>query len=327
MILMKIRFLSSFNLSLSISLFTFLTMLNSNWAQAQEFDVNLRSKLGFVRDQGKTGICFAHAAADALSLVLNERVGALSVMVQYFANRGGFEDVLMTPLTNGIPKTFQAGLASRALKVAAESVLCRAEMEEIDTYYSRKDFASLIGKYQKYRSTFSPTRPVAIIQEVVDAIQALFPAMDRHVIEDRLSPFKSLPKFLSELIDEHCELSASDVRLEVVGDELELQSKDRILEVINEALDHEAIAVIHYNPKFLVNMDSYFWENQIGFHVSSIVGRRKADNRVFYLLRNTWGESCRYAEPYRSRCHQGHIWISEADVRAHVTSAAYLRVL
>lgn len=55
---------------------------------AQGFaDIDLSDRLGPVRDQRGTNICFAHAVADALSVKLGAEVGALSVMFRYLENR------------------------------------------------------------------------------------------------------------------------------------------------------------------------------------------------------------------------------------------------
>lgn len=285
-------------------------------------DVDFRDRLGPVRDQGETGLCFAHAAADALSLEAEKRISSLSVAFRYFGQRQGTDYIVMNP-TFG---EYRGGWGSKALALSANSKLCLADQTAPDNSFNENDLIRLIDIHRQYRATMSPTKPVEIFDALRGMISKLFPGIDPAKFEEKLRPFRPLSQTLGLMMDEACtaEIPGANER-KVIGSEISLPSAKQNLEIINAALDKKHAAIVHYNPDLLFEKSAPWYAKVIGFHVSTIIGRQTRADGNWYLLRNTWGPDCRYYAPgVRSQCKDGHVWISEAVVAKEMTSAAYL---
>jgi hypothetical protein len=314
--------MNNVNKWVSIYLFTFLLNMNS-WAGPSKID--FRKELGPTRDQNQTGLCVSHAVADAMTKKYGVQVGALSVAFRYYEKREGAFHFLMAPFTTGGPQTYQAGLASKALRIAANSTLCLKKSERINT--KEVEIRRFLKKHKRFRSLIQPNKPVKEINDVVLEASMLFPGLNSSHFEEQLSVFSPLPMTMGKWIDKDCTLSAmTNQNIEVIGDELDGQSKDEVISMIDEALENGSIPLIHYSANFLLGKVDYFWRKIIGTHVSSIAGRKIEKGEKFYLLRNSWGGSCQYYSPkYQLACERGHIWISESDLRKATTTATYLK--
>lgn len=94
--------------------------------------------------------------------------------------------------------------------------------------------------------------------------------------------------------------------------------KDALIETLNRALNQGRLAGITYNPSFLLKSPN-------GAHASSIVGRKMINGECHYLLRNSWGLSCKpYNETYAKKCNAGYIWVDESSLKSHSSTVDYI---
>lgn len=295
-------------------------------AQGQSaVSVDFREQLGPVRDQGNTNLCASYAVADAISLELGQRVSALSVAVRYYQLRGGLEYAIYQPITG----SFYLGKPPSVLKSALDSTLCLDSQTIPDSSYTEEDLFEFLRLHAKYRSVISPDEPKELINELVGRAARLFPTLDSNQFRALLSPFRSAEETLGLWLDTGCSLRLNfSSESEIIGGNFSLQFGGRSLEIVNEALDHGQIAIIQYNPDFLVsdrNVPSRSGKLP-SKHASSIVGRKILDGEAWYLLRNSWGANCSaYSKRNRANCTDGHIWIHERDLNKNLISATYLK--
>ena len=68
-------------------------------------------------------------------------------------------------------------------------------------------------------------------------------------------------------------------------------------------------------------------------HASVVVGRELRAGQCYYKIRNSWGPDCEYKgnggkmiSRYNNKveCIDGHVWVKAADLKANLTSIAYI---
>jgi hypothetical protein len=58
-------------------------------------------------------------------------------------------------------------------------------------------------------------------------------------------------------------------------------------------------------------------------HSSLIIGRKKIKSSCYYLIRNSWGESCDEIKSSKVICENGELFISESDLMKHIISLQF----
>lgn len=290
-------------------------------------------RMGPVRRQRGTNICFGHAVADVATVHSGQRVSAFSVAVRNFQHRDGLDYALFQPGgviagQVGPDSRFMLGLASSTLKSALKGTLCADDQPVNDISYKDSDLKQLWDTYHsEFRPYFGPTAPLHLYRKIEASLALITPGLDGGDFTNHMNRSKPLDQALGEWLDRQCKIripNAEDIR--VVGSETKRNTADANLRALNAALDMGEPAVAHIDLGYFDGADPSFWQSVIGFHVVTIVAKAEWNGARHYLLRNSWGASCRhYAPQIEARCDRGHIWLTEDEVRRYVTSVAYLQ--
>lgn len=289
-------------------------------------------KIGPVRNQTNTQICFGHAVADIATFHAGQRVSAFSVAVRNFQfRRAGLDTALFNP-GGGLAaqlspnSRYMLGLASSTLESSLKASLCLDDQPPSNLSYRDANLKQLWDVYHRqFRSYIGPTEPTHLYQPMQAQLARIVPSLNSGDFIQRLSRYKPLDHALGEWFDRACHVQVeASSKLRVVGGETNLPSPDQVVQMLNRALESGEPAAIHYDSRVLDAENPSLWESQIGFHVSTIVARADMSGTRYYLLRNVWGPNCgEYAQQVANRCDRGHIWLTEAEVRRYVTSVAY----
>lgn len=290
------------------------------------------SRLGPVRNQVNSQLCFGSAAADAITFYTGKKVSAFSVAVRYFQKRKGLDYIFFNPAgviasQVGSDSRYMIGLASSTLRSSLDTTVCEDDQPADDLTYRDQNLKALWDAYRFYRAYRGPTKPTEALEKVRTQLSNIAPLLNSHDFVNKLTPYKPLDYALGDWFDRQCKIKIpANLKLTVVGSEVGKMSGDQIVAGINQALALGSMAVVHYDPGLLDAFDANFSQSVIGFHISSIVAKSTTSGGNQYLLRNTWGSDCRnYAPAIESRCDRGHIWVTEDEIRSHFTSVAYYR--
>lgn len=289
------------------------------------------ARLGPVRNQLDTQICFGHAVADVVTFHTGVRVSAFSVAVRNFQHRKGLDYVLFNSVGGSsqqvnVASRYQMGLASSTLESSLKGSLCRDDQPENGLTYLDEHLKILWDTYhKKFRSYIGPTAPTALYTEIESGLRRVVPSLPADDFIRKISRYKPFDHALGEWFDKWCDVEMPrDKKWKVVGSEIGLRGGGEVVRQLNAALESGEPAVVHYDARVLDAQNPSFWESVIGFHVSAIVARAEINGVDHYLLRNSWGNKCdEYARDIQARCDRGHIWITEAEVAKYVTSVAY----
>jgi hypothetical protein len=280
--------------------------------------------LGPVRNQGDIQICFAMAVADALSFETGKRVSAMSVAVRYYENRQGWDNLILGP-TSGF---FQAGIVDSVLKANLDKTLCEtAELaEEQNSSLNKEQLQELLSAYNQFRVYFGPQPPVALKERVVKLVSETFPEQNAKLFYRNFRREKPLVKALGDFFSEQCHIQIPSAGRKVIT----VLDRNKFQALIDHSLTRKKIPIIHYNVFPFIHRQIGPFEALanlvVGTHVSTIVGQRKVQNRVQYLVRNTWGDlTCSsYKAVYQQNCENGHLWVDQLKLFPQVTSVSFL---
>jgi len=289
-------------------------------------------RLGPVRNQRNTQLCFGHAVADVATFHTSHRVSAFSVAVRNFQNRKGLDYIFFNPIgvvasQVGPDSRYMLGLASSVLDSIRQTTLCPDDQPASDLTYRDTDLSQLWDTYQtQFRAHVGPKAPVGLYSKMQAQLSRIVPSLDSDDFLKHISRYKPLDYALGEWFDRNCSLRISGAsHFRVAGNDTGFTGANQIVETLNVALKRGEPAVVHYDPGVLDALDPSIWQTVIGFHVSTIVARAQLQGEQYYLLRNSWGDSCGiYANRIALRCDRGHIWLSEDEIRKYVSSVAYL---
>ena len=337
---------------------------NSTFVLAQETvlkksDIDMSKDLGPIRDQGSSHFCVPNVVSDVFTLEIGERVSELSVALRYFQMRNGLEEFLIELFTG----SKFAAITSFMLREIMLSTFCLSHQTSISKNYGTEDFLLLEEEFDQYRrlhyhafmgypSHFlvgTGDLDLHLIywrDRVIQNVERLFLNLDRKSILGVLSSYhqkqtqfemlnQTSYDMLGAIADSECSLKFREVsRRKIIGSEMDvvLSSSSDIILTIDEALNSNKIPIVNYDPYPLFyneERENFYRRNLnrlIGGHVSSIVGRKRTRNGYMYLLRNTWGPTCDYlARDTEHIClSDGHIWISESQIKTHILSAIYI---
>lgn len=266
--------------------------------------VDLRGpRLGAVRNQGGSNVCWAYAGADLLSYRLGQRISAVDlVSSQRLRERQAFLSILNRKRYQGANLN-SADSEISAIPFAARRGLC-LEHDLPDSIPAEPD--DLVLTLSQGRDNL-----LYLIQEkqFPDRItgQSCGPALDSLPLLSQAELLKIIAAVpaatgeagvLNALVDAEC----SGRRLPPYSIQLHVDySSD--LKAIDQQLSRGNIVGISYNPSI-----AYGDLALDGRHLSTVVGRRLKDGKCQYLVRNTWGPECKIF------IHQGTVSnIAECD--------------
>ncbi|MEO5969775.1 MAG: C1 family peptidase [Bdellovibrionia bacterium] len=106
---------------------------------------------------------------------------------------------------------------------------------------------------------------------------------------------------------------------------IEIEDKNRIMDLLNKnfLLGKDASPVgLTFDVRNLLERPLRTGEVDT-HHSSLIIGRKKIKNSCYYLIRNSWGESCDGIKSSKVICENGELLISEDDLMKHIISLQF----
>lgn len=110
---------------------------------------------------------------------------------------------------------------------------------------------------------------------------------------------------------------------------MRIKQKPNLMNLIDHQITADNVVGIDYAIKLispnLKDSDS---------HASVVVGRQMRAGQCYYKIRNSWGPDCEYKgddgkvkSRYNKKveCVDGHVWVKAADLKANLSSIAYLK--
>lgn len=286
-------------------------------------------RLGPVRDQGDSDVCFGSAGADIATFQSGERVSDFSVTVRNFQMRKGWDYLFFNPIgmissNAGAGSRYRIGLASTTLDAIRQTTLCADDQVNGYTYFDA-DLKQFWDLYQnQYRPYYGATAPMELYDQIRKSLHRIVPSLDAEDFMSHISRFAPLDFALGEWFDRNCRIHLPSA-LRVVGGEPLLHNPDQVMADLDSALISGQPAMIHYSPTLLDGRKPALFDGVIGSHVSVVVAKAEIQGVLHYLVRNSWGPSCQnYSAEIAGRCDRGHLWITESEMRRYITSVSYL---
>lgn len=311
----------------------------ANYARQGCWPVDYTAQMGQVRNQGRTSWCFAYAAADLVSQRSGVVVSAVDIGAQYFLNDLNELMNQSDPALIAYIRSFP-GLArhlTNARRDAAsgkefkeEPLLNRAEGGFVDLSIFTANGRGLCPESNL------PSSP-GFSSEYIDRLKFFVENSQRAAMRESLVLLNHNREWMT-WADRVCRRVERPVPLVPVsiyaatsparyrqfvsqGAYREQDVQGELIGRLNFALSHGRIAVVSYDANLLAD-----FEGEDAPHASSIVARTLVNGQCQYLLRNSWGESCNgYRDQFKSRCQNGHIWVTEAELRQSVYGLTFLR--
>lgn len=297
-------------------------------AEPSEIVDKVIAELGPARNQKDTDLCFSHAAADIISYELGQKVSALSVAIRYFENLSGADYLIFNPIRSLLARSdsspFMIGFGSEVLESSLKGSLCPDDQPSGQLSYREANLKNLYDTYESIRSTFSPTKPTQLYQKLFEEIKTLHPKSTPTTFEPFIKRHHTLPMALGKWYSQQCHLKLQALKKVKIINYQKLPQRNEIIFGINNALSQNTFPIVHFDTELLYDRQPSLSEKLMGFHVATIVHRTHINNEVYYLLRNTWGSSCKgFGGNIIRRCDRGHFWITEDEINRYFTTVSY----
>lgn len=293
-------------------------------------NIDYRSKMPPVRDQGMTGWCYAYAVADLVSFKSGKNISAVDIAV----NNNKFENVyaLFKGLRNipnlwnrehsssGIlsdvksPSDRHAGTMNRALERTQWGGFCLESDLPSDSYETAR-IEKILDESNRFDQTLNRQMPdedeaIMIASQFCAKHGQIFGEAFSHIkVQDIVDVIQDNNKtsLYLHLSDLQCK-NRVNINGEVsVKTKNELGSKS-IADEVNNVLESGNIIGIAYGTQILR-------QSNAETHASTVVARRWSEKSKTceYLIRNSWGSNCERedgSDKYDGlECEDGHIWV------------------
>jgi hypothetical protein len=295
-----------------------------------------------MRNQAGSDWCYAYFTADMYShrlaktqagreLLQNQMISPMSFLINP-DNKPKVDqtadDTAFTILTSGgaNPTELSTRVNARELPLCLESdlpshVLGTTEVEGVkDTLHifnTLQDLDNLLGT-----TKFTPLTDSVVCESWLNDFSGYFGNVDFSSFRGILAQTQQYgvnSHTGSLLLTANCQTNINSQDLNIP--EMQVQSfeydseesRAAYIAKLNQVLDTGDIAGLSYNSDFL--MGRPVPEDRRLGHISSIVARRCLGNQAQYLIRNSWGDSCRsYSEEIQTRCENGNIWVTSDEL-------------
>lgn len=276
--------------------------------------VDLRDKMGPIRNQDSIGWCYAFAAADLASYKLQKQISAADIALTH--NKDFLNDVAR--LFGKNESTFEGGFPQQALKKAMRKGLClekdlpsedNANSEFVDrlSNIDKMGRLNIDGKNSNCNSLHNQTK-------------AIFPNINVRELQEILKK-SSTNNFIENMANKTCgDRIKADFEVETIS---KLDS-EKFAKVLDQQMDNKNPVSLTYDATVLFNRRDYATSNFV--HASVVVGRRhnQKTGQCEYLIRNSWGRGCGTYDPQLA-CDNGNIWIPKADILKRSHEASYIK--
>lgn len=266
--------------------------------------IDLRSRLGAIRNQQDLRWCYGYTAADLVTYQLqknnqqmfipdagiDQQVSAFQMVAEYQSGRAG-QSLVSSQRTGGFT-------ADTLQQVFSSARICtEAQIRSVGG--SRSAFLQSLKDMAKQRFSGVEIEPGKKSAELARI------NTEREVVEEELNRICTTP--LHDLL-----------KVDSLRDNNRTSPKDpssipkqEFGDKIRRALAEGDIIGVDYFASFLVANGSDASADH-SRHASSIVGQRFMNGKCHYMLRNSWGPNCNlYVEPYKSQCRNGVIYVEE----------------
>lgn len=304
--------------------------------------VDLRPKMGPVRDQDSSGWCYAFTASDLISFKIGKRISAASLAVQFNNDRNPW----WRRIFSGPESSMSGGQPNKATEIGLEKGLCLEEdfpseysgngefgakdlhdyMQKLEEETNRKERAQLqkaifmsalpmgtawkLADFLCFNCTKSQPQPVISVSQQGNA-QDLADVIERSNVNN---VFRKLEKKMCD--GKRIQIPNLKIHYAQEDEEKSIESRKSLIGMLDAQLDKKEPAGISYYFSFLSREDG----GREYPHASVVVGRQinPATKRCEYLIRNSWGKKCSGVGNKRMACDSsdGHIWISREDLHS-----------
>lgn len=270
-------------------------------------------RLGAVRNQGVSGLCFAYEASDLISYKLGFRVSAVDIAMSYLKSTNFNK---MSDIYNGGGDTEPALRASSKLGFCSESSMPSDE-DRID--FSSHPHAKIYDSFMWLeKNTWDNSYGFQVAQSV-------FPKLDLNNFQ-KSAEYKKIKQRLGSLQTAACKNRVPYTNMKFVHKSLQkAQQVLKLLQIINQNLENNNIVGIGFYSNDLYRSNLNIKESNEDSHGTTIVGRRwnAEQNSCEYLMRDNFGAQC---DLYQAgfACSGGMIWINEKFLLKNLYEVEYL---
>lgn len=306
--------------------------------------IDFRPALGKPQDQGFTGWCYAHTAADLLSFKLKKRVSPFDLATQATLGDLGPIGRSQDPAIQGFLRrnpgrlqTIATGRAEDKSEQNSYNILGRNGLYSIG---GNEDTAILLANVKGIcLSENLPTGPRALSQSL-EEIRTYHLQRSRKERPEALAPIgavqekearKAAHSFVA-YVDAHCAPrlktpalipwlyeeadSVASLRQKFASGKLTVRkNRDKMMALINRTLDAGKPVAIGYDGK---ELQDNIEENETGDHSSVVAARKWDGKRCSYFIRDAYGPGCgQYRQKFKAKCESKHggVWIREDDLK------------
>ncbi len=313
--------------------------------------VDLRPQLGAPRDQGNTGWCFSHTAADLISHKTRLRVSAFDLAVQFAATELEALERSPSPEVREYLRTHpELGPIIEEARIADRDTLLPEKILTEDGLFSHggiEDGALLVSNHQGLcldRNFRDGEKGFAAHLKELNAWvrrkEAITGATSRSDIPEKSRPiFSKVMGWLNQRCQTRAELTEAMLpdSLYIARSLKDFYAKQesgsfpakrlqkRLIARVNQALDEGRVVAVGYSA-FDITERAEDETLLDGDHSSIIAARREAKGKCEYFVRNSWGASCElYLKPYLSGCEKRHggAWVQLKDLKTLYSVVSY----
>lgn len=283
-----------------------------------------------MRDQDSIGWCYAYTAADMISQRTGKLASAIDLANCYNesswsdfweTNESEMEGGYITEAANCVKKKgycLEKNLPSCDFRFADNAGPFVKQLQGIESlynsYYEKTTVPGrLYGRNKKTGQALTTAEQefeATICTNTQQNVQALFPGLTVDSLVDIMGKSFSANDYMDRLVADSCNPRTtwpSNLSFSAYGMGI-FDSKETMMSKMDKALTAGDLVGISYKADFLYDLH----DRTAGNHASSVVARKfnSETNTCEYLIRNSWGTSCNYADK-RIKCEEGNLWVSE----------------
>lgn len=343
---MILKSLSPFSLLLSFSLSLFGQIALAGDCSTKD----MSAELGTVRSQGNIGWCYANTAADLISYKFRKKWNGTQASAIFIALGYNYK---MNSSEPGSYIFTEGGDIRAAINYAAEfGYSCPRPLDNLfvlggfnlqikQKLHIAEKLKSLFDNrltssegWKAYRDyIYDLQQKQSIVSRISEEAleNALRLNINLAVVEiakEVCKPYKDqMPMSLVKSdIGRHF-----DSDTEYYDDVLKMRIKQKpdLMNLIDQQISADNVVGIDYAIK-LISPDLKDSDS----HASVVVGREMRNGQCYYKIRNSWGPECEYEgdngkmkSRYNNKveCVDGHVWVKAADLKANLSSIAYIK--
>ncbi|MEK6627382.1 MAG: hypothetical protein AABY53_02055 [Bdellovibrionota bacterium] len=300
---------------IQLFIYFFLT-INVTQASTEQSCAPIRTsleRLGAIRNQGVSGLCFAYEASDLVSYKLGFRVSAIDIAMSYLKST---QYNKMSDIYNNGGDTKPALAEASRTGFCAESSMPSDE-DRID--FSSEPHAKIFDSFMWLEKN-SWDDPVGF-----KMAHDIFPKLTVNNFQAAVEQ-KKIRQRLSYLQQGACKNRVPYSKMKFVHKLAQKpQQIIKLVQVINQQLENNNIVGIGFYSNDLYRSDLNIHTSDDDSHGTTLVARRwnTEQNSCEYLMRDNFGAQC---DLYQSGldCKSGMIWVNEKFLLKNLFEVEYL---